>query len=36
MNLLFSYLYGVAFSNDDTRRGYLNRAYALGREFAQA
>jgi len=30
------YFYGVAFSNEDTRRDYLSRAYELGRTFAEA
>jgi NAD(P)H dehydrogenase (quinone) len=28
------YFYGVPVADDDTRRGYLERAYDLGREFA--
>ena len=28
------YFYGVPTVDDATRRGYLERAYALGREFA--
>ena len=30
------YFYAVPFSNEDTRRNYLNRAYELGRGFAEA
>jgi NAD(P)H dehydrogenase (quinone) len=30
------YFYGAAIADDDTRRGYLKRAYELGRGFAQA
>jgi hypothetical protein len=30
------YFYGVLFSNGDTRGDYRNRAYELGRGFAQA
>ena len=28
------YFYGVPIVDDDTRRGYLERAYNLGRQFA--
>lgn len=30
------YFYGAAVADDETRRGYLDRAYELGRGFAQA
>lgn len=30
------YFYGVPFASEDTKRGYLSRAYELGRTFAQA
>jgi NAD(P)H dehydrogenase (quinone) len=30
------YFYQVGFTDDETRRGYLERAYRLGREFAQS
>jgi len=30
------YFYGVPAVDDETRRGYLGRAYTLGREFARS
>ena len=30
------YFYGVPVADDETRRSYLERAYKLGKEFAQS
>ncbi len=29
-------VYGVSFASEESRRDYLNRAYALGRDFGES